>query len=426
MQTATRRTLSGPAEVRGIGLHGGRPARVRLLPAEPGAGIAFRRTDGGATPVRAVVDHVTSTDRGITLGSGDSAIRTVEHVLAAAQALAIDDLLVEVDGDELPIGDGSAEPYREAMAGVGFTEREGPVPVTWTVSAALTVREGDARYIVGPAPALRLTATIEWEHPLIGRQSRCVDPSEASFATDLARARTFGFVTEHDALKAKGLALGASAETVIGLTDTGLATGELRWPDEFVRHKLVDLLGDLALTGGRVVAEIVAFRPSHAGNVALAKVLRRLAAPKAPTILGVDEILGTLPHRYPLLLVDRILEVQGTERLVGIKNVTFNEPFFQGHFPGHPVMPGVLIIEAMAQAGGMLLMGSVDDPQTKVVYFMSLDGVKFRRPVVPGDQLRFELEMLQFRGRNCRMRGVAYVDGQPVAEAEMAARIIDR
>jgi len=142
--------------------------------------------------------------------------------------------------------------------------------------------------------------------------------------------------------------------------------------------------------------------------------------------MGIQEILGTLPHRYPLLLVDRIIEVQGTERLVGIKNVTFNEPFFQGHFPGHPVMPGVLIIEAMAQAGGMLLMGAVDDPQSKVVYFMSLDGVKFRRPVVPGDQLRFELEMVQFRGRNCRMRGVAYVDGQPVAEAEMAARIIDR
>ena len=143
-------------------------------------------------------------------------------------------------------------------------------------------------------------------------------------------------------------------------------------------------------------------------------------------MLGIQEILGTLPHRYPMLLVDRVLEVQGAERIVAIKNVTFNEPFFQGHFPDHAVMPGVLVIEAMAQAGGMLLMGAVENPETKVVYFLSLDGVKFRRPVVPGDQLRFELEMLQFRGRNCRMRGVAYVDGERVAEAEMAARIIDR
>jgi UDP-3-O-[3-hydroxymyristoyl] N-acetylglucosamine deacetylase/3-hydroxyacyl-[acyl-carrier-protein] dehydratase len=158
----------------------------------------------------------------------------------------------------------------------------------------------------------------------------------------------------------------------------------------------------------------------------MGRAIRRLAGATAPPILGIQEILGILPHRYPMLLVDRIIEVQGSERIVGIKNVTFNEPFFQGHFPNHPVMPGVLIIEAMAQAGGMLLMGAVDNPETKVVYFMSLDGVKFRRPVVPGDQLRFELEMLQFRGRNCRMRGVAYVDGQPVAEAEMAARIIDR
>jgi len=424
MQTATRRTLAGPAEIRGGGLHSGAPATVRLLPAEPGSGIAFRRAGAGA--VRAVVDHVTGTDRGVTLGSDDAQVRTVEHLLAAASALGLDDLLVEVDGGELPIGDGSAEPYRAALADAGIMEHTGPAPVTWTVQAPLTVREGDASYLVGPASALRLTTTIEWPHPLIGRQTRCVDVTPESFAADLARARTFGFVTEREALNERGLALGATEGTVVALTETGLAGGELHWPDEFVRHKLVDLLGDLALTGGRVVADIVAFRPSHAGNVALARALRRLAAPAAPAVMGIQEILGTLPHRYPLLLVDRIIEVQGTERLVGIKNVTFNEPFFQGHFPGHPVMPGVLIIEAMAQAGGMLLMGAVDDPQSKVVYFMSLDGVKFRRPVVPGDQLRFELEMVQFRGRNCRMRGVAYVDGQPVAEAEMAARIIDR
>jgi UDP-3-O-[3-hydroxymyristoyl] N-acetylglucosamine deacetylase/3-hydroxyacyl-[acyl-carrier-protein] dehydratase len=311
------------------------------------------------------------------------------------------------------------------MRRAGRAELNG-APVTWRLQAPVTVREGDATYLLAPADQLRLTVTIEWPHPLIGRQSRSSDLIEGTFASELARARTFGFVRDGEALRAKGLALGATAENTILLDEAGLESGTLRWPDEFVRHKTVDLLGDLALTGGRVAADVVAFRPSHAGNVAVARTFRRLAHAGQPTVFGIEAILGVLPHRYPMLLVDRIIEVQGRERIVGIKNVTFNEPFFQGHFPGHPIMPGVLIIEAMAQVGGMLLMGAVEDPAGKVVYFMSIDGVKFRRPVVPGDQLRFELEMIQFRGRTCRMRGVAYVDGQPAAEAEMLARIVDR
>jgi UDP-3-O-[3-hydroxymyristoyl] N-acetylglucosamine deacetylase / 3-hydroxyacyl-[acyl-carrier-protein] dehydratase len=426
MPTATRRTLAGPAGIRGIGLHTGRSVSATIAPAEAGTGITVRRTDRSGTAIPATVDHVHSTDRGTALGPDGAEVRTLEHCLAAAWALGIDDLAIEVDGPELPIGDGSAQPYLDALTAAGVTERPGPATAVWAVHAPLVVREGDAHYVVAPATGLRLTATIEWAHPLVGRQSRCVDVTAETVAVELAGARTFGFVAEHEALKARGLALGATPETTLALTETGLAGGELRWPDEFVRHKLLDMVGDLALTGGRVAADITAFRPSHAGNVAVARALRRLASLRTPPVLGIQEILGTLPHRYPLLLVDRVLEVQGAERIVGLKNVTFNEPFFQGHFPDHPVMPGVLIIEAMAQTGGMLLMGAVEHPETKVVYFMSLDGVKFRRPVVPGDQLRFELEMLQFRGRNCRMRGVAYVDGERVAEAEMAARIIDR
>jgi UDP-3-O-[3-hydroxymyristoyl] N-acetylglucosamine deacetylase/3-hydroxyacyl-[acyl-carrier-protein] dehydratase len=253
--------------------------------------------------------------------------------------------------------------------------------------------------------------------------------SATSFERELAAARTFGFAHEVEALRARGLIKGANANTAIVLDDAGIAAGApLRWPDEFVRHKAADVLGDLALTGARVQAHIVATRPSHAGNVALARALVRTGKRAGSSALDIAKIMSYLPHRYPFLLVDRILEIEGDQRIVGIKNVTINEPFFQGHFPGHPIMPGVLIIEAMAQVGGMLLMSrfegqSVED---KVVYFMSLDAVKFRRPVVPGDQIRFELQMLAFRGRTCRMKGEGYVDGQMVAEAEMMAMVVDR
>jgi UDP-3-O-[3-hydroxymyristoyl] N-acetylglucosamine deacetylase/3-hydroxyacyl-[acyl-carrier-protein] dehydratase len=421
-----RQTLASPAEVAGRGLHTGQAVTARMLPADAGSGIRFRRSDvSGADPIPATVDNVSGTDRGTTLGTGENVVHTVEHLLAAIQALALDDVRIEVDGPELPAGDGSAGPFFTALSRAG-RKGQGGEPLIRRLPGPTTVREGDATYLLAPAPALRLTVTIEWDHPLIGRQSRSSDVTEQAFAGELAGARTFGFVRDAEALRARGLARGASPDTTILLTDSGLASGSLRWPDEFVRHKTVDLLGDLALAGGRIAAEVVAFRPSHAGNVAVARAVRRLSDPPASAVMGIQEILGVMPHRYPMLLVDRIIEVQGRERIVGIKNVTFNESFFQGHFPGHPVMPGVLVIEAMAQVGGMLLMGAVDQPETKLVYFMGIDGVRFRRPVVPGDQLRLELEMIQFRGRNCRMKGTAYVDGQAAAEAEMLARIVDR
>jgi UDP-3-O-[3-hydroxymyristoyl] N-acetylglucosamine deacetylase/3-hydroxyacyl-[acyl-carrier-protein] dehydratase len=426
MTDARRHTIAAPADVRGTGLHTGRPVAARLQPADPGTGIVMERADlPGAVPIPATADHVSGTERGTSLGAGENVVHTVEHLMAAVQALGLDDLRVSVTGPELPAGDGSAALFYDALNRAGRAEQAGEA-VTRRLPAPLTVREGDATYLLAPAPALRLTVMIEWAHPLIGRQSRVSDAIEQTFATELAGARTFGFVRDAPALRAKGLGLGASVENTILLTDTGVEGGPLRWPDEFVRHKTVDLLGDLALAGGRIAADVVAFKPSHAGNVTVARALRRLANPAQATVMGIEQILGVLPHRYPMLLVDRIIEVQGRERIVGIKNVTVNEPFFQGHFPDHPIMPGVLVIEAMAQVGGMLLMGLVEEPEKKLVYFLGIDDVRFRRPVVPGDQLRFEVEMVQLRGRNCRMRGAAYVDGQPAAEAEMLARIVDR
>jgi UDP-3-O-[3-hydroxymyristoyl] N-acetylglucosamine deacetylase/3-hydroxyacyl-[acyl-carrier-protein] dehydratase len=422
-----RRTLAGTAEVRGVGLHTGRDAIARCVAAPPGQGIVFRRVDlPGAPVIPARVAEVRSTERRTALGDGEVTVQTVEHLLAAAAALELDDLTVELDGPEPPIGDGSFAPFLAALTAAGVETTAGQ-PTVYRVTTPFQLAEADSTYVVAPAPALRLTTTIEWPHPLIGRQSGAYDITTEEFRRELAPARTFGFLREADALRARGLALGAALDSTLVLSDDGLVGDvALRWPDEFVRHKAADILGDLALVGGRIQAHVIATKPSHQGNIALARWLTRTAQRDGGVAMDIGRILDVIPHRYPFLLVDRILEVEGTKRIVGIKNVTINEPFFQGHFPGHPIMPGVLIIEAMAQVGGMLLLGTIEDPDQKVVYFMSLDHVKFRRPVLPGDQLRCELEMLQNRGRTCRMKGVAYVDGNVVAEAEMMARVVDR
>ncbi len=421
-----RRTIARTAVVQGKGLHTGAAVTARCTGAPSGQGIVFRRVDlAGAPAIPARLSEVRSTERRTALGEGEQSVQTVEHLLAVAAALEIDDLTVDLDGPEPPIGDGSFSPYLSALREAGIAEQPGE-PVVYRVTAPFHLTEGDSTYVVAPAPALRLTTTIEWSHPLIGRQAGTYDITPDEFARELAEARTFGFMREADALRAKGLALGAAPDSTLILSDDGLLGGTLRWPDEFVRHKAGDILGDLALAGGRIQAHVVATKPSHQGNIALARWLARTGQRVGGAAMDIGRILDVIPHRYPFLLVDRIIEVEGTTRIVGIKNVTINEPFFQGHFPGHPIMPGVLIIEAMAQVGGMLLLGTIEDPDQKVVYFMSLDNVKFRRPVLPGDQLRCELEMLQNRGRTCRMKGVAYVDGNVVAEAEMMARVVDR
>jgi UDP-3-O-[3-hydroxymyristoyl] N-acetylglucosamine deacetylase/3-hydroxyacyl-[acyl-carrier-protein] dehydratase len=421
-----RRTIARPTSLDGRGVHTGESATLTFRPGEPGGGVVFERADLPGRPrIPATLDAVQEVDRRTALARGDASVATVEHVLAAVLAHEIDDLVIELTGPEAPIGDGSAAPFFEALAQAGIVQHGGTARML-SVTAPLAVREGDASYLAARHDGLRLTVTIEWDHPAVRRQSGCWDISPQGFAADLAPARTFGFAAEAEALRERGLGYGASAANTIVLSETGVEGTTLRWPDEFVRHKALDVLGDLALLGARCRADIVAFRPSHRGNVALARALLRAATPTAPPVMGIERMLGILPHRYPMLLVDRIVEIEPGRRIVGIKNVTINEPFFQGHFPGHPIMPGVLIVEAMAQVGGMLLLGGVPEADTKLVYFMSIHGVKFRRPVVPGDQLRLELEMLQLRGKTCKMRGVGYVDGKAVAEAEMMARVVER
>jgi UDP-3-O-[3-hydroxymyristoyl] N-acetylglucosamine deacetylase/3-hydroxyacyl-[acyl-carrier-protein] dehydratase len=409
-------------------MHTGAATRVTFRAAPVGDGVSFCRVDlAGAPSIPARLSSVTGVERRTTLADNGAEVHTVEHLLAAVAALTIDDLVVEITGPEPPILDGSFRPFLSALEGAEPIEHGGEAR-EFTVTEPFTVTEGDSTYLIGPSPALRLSATIEFPHPLIGRQTGSYDITAESFARELAPARTFGFVREAEALRSRGLITGATISNAIVLDDRSVVGTTLHWPDEFVRHKVADLLGDLALLGGRLKAHVVATRPSHRGNVALGKAIRLRATRTPGTLMDIGDILNVLPHRYPFLLVDRIVEIEDKKRIVGIKNVTINEPFFQGHFPGHPVMPGVLVIEAMAQVGGMLIMQWVppDDPWNKVVYFMSLDNVKFRRPVVPGDQLRSELEMIQWRGKSCRMKGVAYVDGNVVAEAEMMAAFVDR
>ena len=329
-----RRTIGADAALEGIGLASGRTCRLVFRPAPVGGGIVFRRVDlPGSPEVRAEVRHAVQVERRTQLGDGVAALHTVEHVLAAVAAHGIDDLVIEMDAPEPPILDGSAQPFFEALRRAGIAEQGGAVQYL-RVRAPVTVTEGESRYEAFPAETLRLEISIDFPHAVIGRQSLALEVDASSFERELARARTFGFVHEVEALRKMGLIQGASTANAVVLDGTGPVDTTLRWPDEFVRHKAMDCVGDLALAGRRVRARIVAHKPSHRGTVALVRALVDLAA-KETQMLGIEEIMRVLPHRYPFLLVDRILELEA-KRVVGIKNVTINEPFFQGHFPGPP------------------------------------------------------------------------------------------
>jgi UDP-3-O-[3-hydroxymyristoyl] N-acetylglucosamine deacetylase/3-hydroxyacyl-[acyl-carrier-protein] dehydratase len=429
MTTPRQNTIARAGEIEGVGLHTGAKVRMRLLPAAVNTGIVFRRTDlEGQPSIPAHVSHVVATDRGTTLGIGDARVHTTEHLLSAVAAMNVDNLVVELDAGEPPAADGSARPFWDLLVSCGVEEQDAPAKFI-SVTEPFSLTKGIAEYVAAPAPDYRVSTTIEFDHPRVGRQFGSFRITPDTFASEIAAARTFCREDEVEAMRERGLIQGGSLQNAVVLTADGIAEGtELRFADEFVRHKTLDVVGDLALVGARITGQIVAERPGHAGNVALAKELLARHERKALSrpILNIEQILQYLPHRYPFLLVDRVVEFEERKRIVGLKNVTINEPFFVGHFPGRPVMPGVLIIEAMAQVGGLLVLEQMENLDDKVIYFMSLDNVKWRRPVTPGDQIRFEVEVLQIRGPNCRMRGVGSVDGNVVAEAEMMARVVDR
>jgi UDP-3-O-[3-hydroxymyristoyl] N-acetylglucosamine deacetylase / 3-hydroxyacyl-[acyl-carrier-protein] dehydratase len=459
-----KRTVAREISLSGVGLHTGEKCTITFKPTGPDHGIKFLRADiPGSAPIPADIDHVIDIARGTTLGIGEARAYTVEHVLAALTGLGIDNILLEMSGPEPPVMDGSALPFVEVLQHAGladFPEEKEYLEIDTPMSYSEPDRKVDI--VVTPSDDFRLTFMIDYANPALGTQYTSLVDLEKEFAAEFAPSRTFCFLSEVEMLKSQGLIKGGGMNNAVVISDLNGGqseidrikkalniTGEafvgktgivndvpLRFYNEPVRHKALDLIGDLTLIGVPIKGHVLAARSGHKANVALVKKLRSLYQKKqlagkygkkaADFFLDINGILKIMPHRYPFLLIDRVLDLEPEKKVVAIKNVTINEPFFAGHFPGQPIMPGVLIIEAMAQAGGVLLLNAVEHPETKLVYFMSLDNVKFRRPVVPGDQIRFELEMLSFRRNTCRMQGRAFVDGNLVSEATLLAALVDR
>lgn len=427
-----QRTLKQPVSVTGVGLHTGVKTRLTFQPAAPDTGYVLVREDlPGHPELPARVEHVIDTQRGTTLGARGVEVHTVEHVLAALYGLGIDNCRIALNAIEPPIMDGSALPFVRALQGAGTVESPGHPIQVLRVSETLIVGESFKSLVAWPQAGLSLSYALAFSDTWLPAQQARLKVQENGFCEQVAPARTFCFEREVEWLRSQGLAQGGSLENAVVVGEQALKNGPLRFEHELAYHKLLDLLGDLALLGQRVEGHFTADRSGHGLNVAMVKRLRQLAARQAErgrtnVIIESKEIEQLLPHRYPILLVDRILELEINKRVVGIKNVTRNEPFFQGHFPGHPIMPGVLIVEAMAQCGGVLLMKSVADAKDKVVYFMTIDNVKFRKPVLPGDQLRFELTVDKIRSRIARMHGDAFVGEELVCEADLTSTIMDR
>jgi UDP-3-O-[3-hydroxymyristoyl] N-acetylglucosamine deacetylase/3-hydroxyacyl-[acyl-carrier-protein] dehydratase len=437
LTAAPQQTIARPVTISGVGLHTGEPGEIRFLPAEPGSGVRFLRTDLDGRPAVRVRPENARFDpqagRRTILEENGVEIHTMEHVLAAVAGLGIDNVVIETGTLEIPEpADGSARPIVEALRTAGIRIQDRPrryikvtKPVSW--------RDGSIELTAVPFRGFRLSFVIDYDHPLIGTQCMTFDVEPEGFVRDVAPARTFVLERDVETLRQAGWIKGGRLENAVVVgKDRILNDTPLRFPDEFVRHKMLDLLGDLSLLGGPIIGHVTAKRSGHQSHVAFVKHLkeslplpgrRRFGPPDEWDITSIMEIM---PHRYPFLLVDRILSIVEGRSIEGIKNVTINEPFFEGHFPGHPIMPAVLILEAMAQVGGMLLLNSVDDPNDKLMYFMGIDKAKFRRPVTPGDQLVFRLTLLKLRKGTSKMRGEAYVDDQLVAEAELMATVVDR
>ncbi|HAD81650.1 MAG: hypothetical protein A2273_03010 [Candidatus Edwardsbacteria bacterium RifOxyA12_full_54_48] len=430
-----QKTIVGEVSFSGVGVHTGNVTKITFKPAPADSGIKFIRSDLPQAPeIPALIDYVVETARGTTLGRDVDGqlvkVHTVEHVLAAVASLEIDNLRVEMDNNEPPIGDGSSRPFLDILKKAGTVEQDAPRKY-FELPRMVSIADDEVQLVANPAKDFRISFTIDFDHHLLRSQYASFAIDGEVFDKELADARTFCLARDVEMLRSQGLIKGGSLDSAVVIGEQGIENKEpLRYPDEFVRHKILDLLGDLTLLGMPIKGHVISIKSGHRSNVKLVREIKKvydeMERQKKGPVFDINAIAGMLPHRYPFLMVDRIIDLEEGKRVVGIKNVTINEPFFPGHFPDRPVFPGVLIVEALAQTGAFMILHSVENYHQKLLYFAAIDKVRFRKPVVPGDQLRFELKMVSFKRGICKMEGQAMVDGQVVCEAEMTAAIVDR
>ncbi len=460
-----QRTIKKPVTLSGIGLHTGVATTMTFKPAPINYGIRFRRIDIPDEPeIPALVDFVVDVARGTTLRIGEAKVHTVEHVLAACIGLQIDNIIIEINNIEPPIIDGSSKPFVDALTAAEFEVQDAHKDYLIIDQPVRYTDEKKGVDIVAlPTDDYRLTVMIDYQNPALGSQHTGLFDLEKEFVTEFASSRTFCFLHEVETLHQQGLIKGGNLDNAIVIIDQDISdeqarqimkrmgitktlvmgqngildNKELRFKNEPARHKLLDLMGDLALIGVPIKAQILAARPGHASNVEFARKVRKLYQQKAlvkkyqfekkeGVVFDSIALQKILPHRYPFLLVDKVIDFKLDELIVGVKNVSIDEWFFQGHFPGRPIMPGVLIIEAMAQVGGILLLNGLENPEGKLAMFTTINNAKFRRQVVPGDTLVLEVRLVARRSKIAQLEGKAFVDGELAAESELSAAIIER
>ncbi len=437
MSIPSQRTLATSASLEGTSLHTGTKVTLTMSPAPPNSGILFRRIDLDDKPfIPAVVDNVQQVERSTTIAVGSVKVHTVEHVISALTGMGVDNAIIEMNANEPPIGDGSALPYVECIKEAGIEEQDELCSV-FEVRDPIHIEVGDGSLLtIVPDKTFRVSCTqVGPEGKMTQYFSTEINPE--TYEREIAPARTFVFYEDVEPLLEKGLIKGGSLENAVVVRDNSILSKEpLRFENEFARHKILDVVGDLMLAGKRIMGHVICVKPGHGPNTQLARQLKKafgeiismtppVNIPTGEGALDINEVMQILPHRYPFLLLDRIIKFEGDNKCTGIKSVTINEPFFQGHFPGHPVMPGVLQLEAMAQLSSIMLLRKPEN-QGKVGYFMSADKVKFRKPVLPGDTIFLEGEALKIKSSVGHAKCRCIVNDQVVSEAELKFSLLSR